>query len=132
MPTFSSWFNNAYKKWSLANPGGEDFLAFCDRLGIPPGKVLSWLEGKSAPQGAESLNIAGLLGPEVYALLGQSEPDPALVEIYRSFGHLSAGERSRLALALWEAQSTIHQKGLPIESEEAKRILRQAMKRHGL
>jgi len=132
MPTFSTWFNNAYKKWSRANPGGEDFMAFCDRMGIPPGNVLSWLEGKSAPQGAESLNIAELLGPEVYALLGQSEPDPALVEIYRSFGHLSAGDRSRLALALWEAQSTIQQRGLPIESEEAKRILRREMKRHGL
>lgn len=132
MPTFSTWFNNAYKKWSRANPGGEDFLAFCDRLGIPPAKVLSWLEGKSAPTGAESLNIAGLLGPEVYALLGQSEPDPALVEIYRSFGHLNADERCRLSLAMWEAQSTIRQRRLPIESDRAKRILRQAMKRHDL
>ena len=132
MPTFTTWFNNAYKKWSRANPGGEDFLAFCNRLGIPPGKVLSWLEGESAPEGAESLNIAGLLGPEVYALLGQSEPDPALVEIFQYFGHLSADERCRLALALWEAQSTIHQRELPIESEKAKRFLRQAMKRRGL
>ena len=132
MSKFSTWFNNAYTKWSRTNPGGEDFLAFCNRLGIPAVKVLSWLEGKSAPEGAESLNIAGLLGPEVYALLGQSEPHPALVEIYQSFSHLSADERCRLALALCEAQSTIHQKGLPIESEEAKRILRQAMKRHGL
>ena len=131
MPKFPDWFKRAYKQWSRSQPGEEDFLAFCDLLDYSPAIVLNWLQGDSIPQGAELLSIAGLLGTKVYPLLGQPEPDPELVKIYNSFSHLSGEYRGKLAHALWEAQTEMHQKGVLANSEEAKPILRKSFTKWG-
>jgi len=131
MTQFSDWFKRAYKQWSRSQPGEEDFLAFCNLLGYPPAVVLGWLQGDSIPQGAELLNIAGLFGPNVYSLLGQPEPDPELMKIYNSFSHLSGESRSKLALALWEAQIEMQQSEIASNSDEAKIILREVLDRWG-
>jgi transcriptional regulator with XRE-family HTH domain len=131
MSQFSDWFNREYKHWSRSQPGEEDFLTFCAILGYLPARVLSWLQGDSEPQGAELLSIAGIFGTKVYSLLGQPEPDPELVKIYNSFLHLTGEYRSKLALALWEAQIEMYQKGVTANSEEAKPILSEAFKKWG-
>jgi transcriptional regulator with XRE-family HTH domain len=131
MSKFPDWFKRAYKQWSRSQPGEEDFLAFCDLLGYSPAIVLNWLQGDSIPQGAELLSIAGLFGTKVHSLLDQPEPDPELVKIYNSFSHLSGESRSKLALALWEAQTEMSQKGVTASSEEAKSILYEAFKKWG-
>ncbi|PKN84440.1 MAG: hypothetical protein CVU46_14160 [Chloroflexi bacterium HGW-Chloroflexi-8] len=106
-------------------------MAFCDLLGYSPAIVLNWLQGDSIPQGAELLSIAGLFGTKVYSLLGQLEPDPELVKIYNSFSHLTGEYRSKVAHALWEAQTEMSQKNVTVRSEEAKSILSQAFKKWG-
>jgi len=131
MSKFPDWFKRAYKQWSRSQPGEEDFLAFCDLLGYSPAIVLNWLQGDSIPQGAELLSIAGLFGPKVYSLFGQLEPDPELVKIYNSFSHLTGEYRSKVAHALWEAQTEMSQKNVTVRSEEAKSILSQAFKKWG-
>jgi hypothetical protein len=131
MSKFPDWFNRAYKRWSRSQPGEEDFLAFCDLLGYFPASVLSWLQGISIPQDAEILSIAGVLGTKVYEVLGQAAPDPELLKIYNSFSHLTGEFRVKLAQALWEAQTEIHQKGVTAKSEEAKSILSKAFKKWG-
>jgi hypothetical protein len=131
MSQFSDWFNREYKRWSRSQPGEEDFLAFCALLGYLPASVMSWLQGDSIPQGAELLSIAGVFGTKVYSLLGQPEPDRELVKIYNSFSHLTGQYRGKLAQALWEAQTEIHQKGVTANSEDAKLILSEAFKKWG-
>jgi len=131
MSQFSDWFNREYKRWSRSQPGEEDFLAFCALLGYLPAIVLSWLQGDSIPQGAELLSIAGLFGTKVYSLLGQPEPDLEFLKIYHSFSHITGEYRSRVAHALWEAQTEMSQKGVTVRSEEAKSILSQAFKKWG-
>jgi len=127
MTQFPDWFKRAYKKWDRSQPGEEDFLAFCDLLGYPPSVVLGWLQGDSIPQGAELLNIAGLFGTKVYSLLSQPEPDPELVKIYNSFSHLSGESRSKLALALWEAQIEMQQSEIASNSDAAKKFLTEVL-----
>jgi hypothetical protein len=131
MSKFPDWFKRAYKQWSRSQPGEEDFLAFCDLLGYSPAIVLNWLQGDSIPQGAELLSIAGLFGTKVYSLLGQSEPDPELLKIYNSFSHLTGEYRGKLAQAIWEAQLEMHKKSVTANSEEAKIILSEAIKKWG-
>jgi len=131
MSKFPVWFKRAYKQWSRSQPGEEDFLAFCDLLGYSPAIVLNWLQGDSIPQGAELLSIAGLFGTKVYSLLGQSEPDPELLKIYNSFSHLTGEYRGKLAQAIWEAQLEMHKKSVTANSEEAKIILSEAIKKWG-
>lgn len=126
MSQFSDWFNTEYKQWSRSQPGEEDFLAFCALLGYSPAITLSWLQGDSIPQDAEILSISGLLGVKVYEMLGQTIPDPELLRTYNSFSHLTGEYRSRLALALWEAQTELDQKGLTTHSKKAKSILKMA------
>lgn len=132
MSKFPDWFKRAYKQWSRSQPGEEDFLAFCDLLGYSPAIVLGWLQGDYIPQGAELLSIAGLFGTKVYSLLGQPEPDPELVKIYDSFSHLTGEYRGKLAHALWEGQTQIHQKGVTSSSEEAKSIIAEVFKKWGV
>jgi hypothetical protein len=132
MSDFSNWFKKAYKRWSRSQPGEEDFLGFCELLGYPPYKVLSWLHDEIEPQGAEILSIAGILGYKIYEVLALSEPDPELVKIYNSFSHLSGDYRSKLALALWEADAEIKQRQLKADSEEMKIILTKVFKKWGL
>ena len=131
MSKFPDWFKRVYKKWNRSQPGEEDFLAFCDLLGYSPAVVLGWLQGEGIPQGAELLSIAGLFGTKVYSLLDQPEPDPELLKIYNSFSHLTGEYRSKLANALWDAQTEMSQKGLTVRSEEAKPILSQAFMNWG-
>ena len=131
MSQFSDWFNREYKRWSRSQPGEEDFLAFCALLGYLPANVISWFQGDSVPQGAELLNIAGMFGPKIYPLLGQPEPEPELLKIYNSFTHLTGEYRSKLALALWEAQKEMHKRGVTANSEDAKPILNKAFKKWG-
>lgn len=129
MSNFHDWFKKAYKRWSRSQPGEEDFLAFCDLLGCSPATVLSWLHGDSVPQGAEVLSVASVLGLTVYKILGQPEPDPEFMKIYNSFSHLNGEFRSKLAQALWEAQTEINCKGFTYHSEEAKLILSKVFKK---
>ncbi|MEL7591827.1 MAG: hypothetical protein AAGU17_11115, partial [Anaerolineaceae bacterium] len=89
MSNFPAWFNRAYKQWSRSQAGEEDFIAFCDLLGYPPSKVLSWLHGEYLPEGPEVLSIAGILGIKVYQVLNLPTPDPELLKIYGSFSHLT-------------------------------------------
>jgi hypothetical protein len=131
MSQFSDWFNREYKRWSRSQPGEEDFLAFCALLGYLPASVLSWLQGDSEPQGAELMNIAGLFGTKVYSLLDQPKPDPELLKIYNSFSHLTGEFRAKLAHALWEVHTEMHQKGVTANTEDAKLILSEAFKKWG-
>src|SRR3990172_10558716 len=131
MSKFPAWFNKAYKRWSRSQPGEEDFLAFCDLLGYSPATILSWLQGILVPQDAEILSIAGVLGTKVYEILGQPAPDPELLKIYNSFSHLTGEFRGKLAQALWEAQTEMHQKSVIANSEEAKIILSETFRKWG-
>jgi len=131
MSKFPDWFKRAYKQWSRSQPGEEDFLAFCDLLGYSSAIVLGWLQGDFIPQGAELLSIAGLFGTKVYSLLGQPEPNSELLKIYNSFSHLSGESRSKLALALWEAQIEMQQSQITSSSDAAKIILTEALDRWG-
>ena len=132
MSTFSDWFRREYKLWSQTQPGEEDFLAFCSLLGYPPAVVLSWLKGDSAPQGPEILSVAVVLGMKAYDMLGQPEPDPELLTIYKSFSHLKGDYRSKLSYALWEVSVEMQQKQITAKSEEAKTILAKAFQKWGI
>lgn len=123
IPSFPDWFKQEYKRWTDSQPGEEDFLAFCSLLGYPAVTVLGWLQGDWLPEGAEILSIAGVLGTEVYPVLGQPEPDSQLMKIFEQFPHLRGEQRSRLALALWEVQRELQQKQITGNSKEAKPII---------
>ena len=131
MSKFPVWFKRAYKQWSRSQPGEEDFLAFCDLLGYSPAIVLNWLQGDSIPQGAEILSIAGLLGVKAYEVLGQPDPDPGLMEIFNSFPHLKGENRSRLALALYEAELIRKQQKVLINSHEFEIIIEATFRKWG-
>lgn len=132
MSNFPTWFNKAYKRWVRSQAGEEDFLAFCDLLGYPPATVLGWLHGEFAPQGPEILNIAGVLGQEVYSALDLPAADPELLKIYQAFPHLHGEFRSRLAQALWEAENEMQEKGISASGPEAGEILHAAFARWGI
>ena len=107
-------------------------MAFCSLLGYRPAVVLSWLKGDALPQGAEVLNIAGTLDPEVYKILGLGDPDPELLKIYRSFSHLTGEYRSRLSLALWEAENEIRQTQSSPNTPTGKAILARVFNKWGI
>jgi len=132
MSSFQDWFKKEYQSWSKSQPGAEDFLAFCSLLGYPPAVVLSWLKGDSAPQGPEILSVAGVLGMKAYDMLGQPEPDPELLTIYKSFSHLTGDYRSKLSYALWEVSIEMQQKQITAKSEEAKMILAKGFQKWGI
>jgi len=132
MSNFPAWFNRAYKRWSRSQAGEEDFITFCDLLGYPPSKVLGWLHGELLPEGPEILSIAGTLGIDVYKVLDLPKPEPQLLEIYKSFAHLTGENRGKIAYALWEAQIEMSKKGVKATSEEAKSILLEAFKKWGI
>ena len=131
IPSFPDWFKQEYKRWTDSQSGEEDFLAFCSLLGYPAVTVLGWLQGDSLPEGAEILSIAGVLGMDIYPVLGKPEPDPELLDIYYSFTHLTGEYRSRLTYALWEAQSEMIQQGLIAKSEKAKSVLSKTFAKWG-
>ena len=132
MSNFPAWFNRAYKRWSRSQAGEEDFIAFCDLLGYPPSKVLGWLHGEFLPEEPEVLNIAGIFGTDIYEVLDLPKPEPQLLEIYKSFAHLTGENRGKIAHALWEAQIEMSKKGVTATSEEAKSILSEAFKKWGI
>ncbi|GAP06038.1 hypothetical protein ATHL_00884 [Anaerolinea thermolimosa] len=104
MSNFPAWFNRAYKRWSRSQAGEEDFIAFSDLLGYPPSKVLGWLHGEFLPEEPEVLSIAGIFGTDVYEVLDLPKPEPQLLEIYKSFAHITGENRGKIVHALWEAQ----------------------------
>lgn len=89
------------------------------------------MHGEFLPEGPEILSIAGTLGAEAYSTIGLPAVDPELMKVYHAFSHLHGEFRSRLAQALWEAQTEMSQKGVTVRSEEAKSILSQAFKKWG-
>jgi len=132
MSNFPAWFNRAYKRWSRSQAGEEDFVAFCDLLGYPPSKVLGWLHGEFLPEELEVLSIAGIFGTDVYEVLDLPKPEPQLLEIYKSFAHLTGENRGKIAHALWDAQIEMSKKGVKDTSEEAMSILSEAFKKWGI
>ena len=132
MSNFPAWFNRAYKRWSRSQAGEEDFIAFCDLLGYPPSKVLSWLHGEFLPEGPEVLSIAGTLGIKVYQVLDLPMPDPELLKIYGSFSHLSGQDRSNLALALLEIEKIFEEDNISTKSPEAKEIINSTFEKYEL
>jgi len=132
MLQFSDWFSREYKQWCQSQPSEEDFLAFCELLGYSPSIILSWLQGDSIPQNAELLSIAGVLGTEVYSLLGQPEPDPELLKIYNSFTHLTGDYRKNLSLALYEVELRLKDKKLSLQSIKAREIFDYVFSKYGL
>jgi hypothetical protein len=132
MSNFPAWFNRAYKRWSRSQAGEEDFVAFCDLLGYPPSKVLGWLHGEFLPEEPEVLSIAGIFGTDVYEVLDLPKPEPQLLEIYKSFAHLTGENRGKIAHALWDAQIEMSKKGVKDTSEEAMSILSEAFKKWGI
>ena len=128
---FKDWFNRKYNDWVQAQPGEEDFLAFCDLLGYAPAKVNEWLDGVTLPDDPELLNIAGNFGKEVYLILGLAEPDRELFEIYLSFPHLSGGLRSRLTQAIWEVGIELKDQHLSTNSREAQQIFKRTLGKWG-
>lgn len=125
---FKDWFNRKYEEWIQAQPGEEDFLAFCDLLGYAPVKVNEWLDGVSVPEGPESLGIAGIFGIELFAKLGQLEPDENLLTIFDSFPHLSGELRSRLAQAIWEIETLMRDRNITVNSREGKQMITRIFK----
>ncbi|MAT42786.1 MAG: hypothetical protein CL609_10620 [Anaerolineaceae bacterium] len=132
MLKFPAWFNRAYKRWSRSQPGEEDFLAFCDLLGYSPSKVLAWLQGESVPEGPEVLSIAGVIGIDVYSVLGLSKPDPDLFKIFDQFSHLHGEDRSRLALAILDAERYLQEYDISASSLAAEEILKNVFEKYGL
>jgi len=132
MSNFPAWFNRAYIQWSQSQAAEEDFIAFCDLLGYPPSKVLGWLHGEFLPEEPEVLSIAGVLGMNVYQALDLPKPDPELIKIYGSFGHLTGQDRSKLALALLEVQNILKEDNISTKSSEAKEILKITFEKYGL
>jgi len=132
MSNFPAWFNRAYKRWSRSQAGEEDFIAFCDLLGYPPSKVLGWMHSEFLPEEPEVLNIAGILGVEVYQALDLSKPDPELIKIFESFAHLTGQDRSNLALALLEVERILKKDNISTKSPEAKEITKNTFEKYGL
>ena len=132
MLQFSDWFTREYKQWCQSQPGEEDFLAFCEILGYSPSIILRWLQGDSIPHDAELLSIASLFGTKVYSILGQPEPEPELLRIYNSFTHLTGEFRSKLAQALWEAQTEMKAKGISSSSPKAGEIFNDVFNKWGI
>jgi transcriptional regulator with XRE-family HTH domain len=132
MSKFPAWFNRAYKRWSRSQPGEEDFLAFCDLLGYSPSKVLAWLHGESVPEGPEVLSIAGVFGIDVYTALSLPKPDPELLKIFDLFSHLHGESRSRLALAILDAERHLQEYDISASSSAAKEILKNVFEKYGL
>ncbi len=128
---FKDWFNIKYNEWVRAQPGEEDFLAFCDLLGYAPAKVNEWLDGVSLPEGPEVLGIAISFGKEVYEILGLVEPEKELFEIFESFSHLPGEFRSRLTQAIWEVEIELKDRHLQADSKEAKEILKRILTKWG-
>ena len=131
MSTFPDWFKRGYKRWCKSQPGEEDFLAFCSLLGYPAETVLNWMHGNPEPQGIELLSIASVLGTKIYQILGQPEPDHELIKIFNSFPHLTGDYRSKMAHAIWEAEESLRQKQISVDSDEGKAILEVSLEKWG-
>lgn len=84
------------------------------------------------PEEPEVLNIAGILGVEVYQALDLSKPDPELIKIFESFAHLTGQDRSNLALALLEVERILKKDNISTKSPEAKEITKNTFEKYGL
>jgi len=132
MSNFPAWFNRAYKRWSRSQAGEEDFIAFCDLLGYPPSKVLGWLHGEFLPEGSEVLSIAGILGTEIYKVLGLQKPDPELVNLFNQFSHLQGQDRPKLAIAIFEIDKLLKEGNILTSSPEVTEIIKNVFEKYGL
>lgn len=132
MSKFPSWFSKAYNRWKKSQPGEENFPAFCDLLGYPATKVMSWLQGESYPDGPEVLSLAGLFGENVYGILDLPKPDPDLLKIFCCLKQLKGQDRSKLAMAIFEAGKRLTKANLSTKSIEAKEIFESTFKKYGL
>jgi hypothetical protein len=131
MSNFADWLNRAYKRWCKTQPGEEDFLGFCDYIGVEPWKVLEWMRGVSEPQNGEVLCLAGIFGVDVFNILGLAKPDLELMRTYHSYSYPGMEIRNKVASTLWEAYVEITQKKLAPESMEAKAILTKSCEKLG-
>jgi len=129
---FQVWLKREYNQWCKSQESEEDFLVFCSLFGYEPVTVIGWINGETIPQGAEVLCIAGVLGAEVYQVLGLPEPDPELLKIFNSLSNLTGELRSKLAHVLWEVGEVLKERMILASSEEGKELLRSILGKWGI
>lgn len=129
---FQVWFKREYNRWRRSQGSEEDFLAFCALFGSEPVTVISWIQGEAVPKDAEVLCIAGVLGTEVYQLLGLAKPDMELLQIFNSFGHLRGELRGRLAHALWDVEQRLNAEQFTANSAKGREMIDIIFSEHGV
>ena len=78
------------------------------------------------------LSIARILGIKVYQVLEDPKPDPELINIFKSFGHLTGQDRSNLALALHDVERILKKEKISTKAPEAKEIIKNTFEKYGL
>lgn len=129
MSIFTNWLGKEYRKWVRAQSAPEDFLTFSALLGYHPSVVASWMAGDAIPQDGEVMSIASLLNVKVYDILELPHPDEDLFRIFKSISHITGDFRYRLACALLDVESEMHERGIDSNSPEAGDIFKRAFER---
>lgn len=127
------WLNQKFRDWEKLQGKPQSYYAFARFLGVSQTNLAAWRDGAVEPQGDDMALFAAKLGAEIYTLLGTNQPRTREQErLSGAFMGISTGLRDRLSEAVFEAFQTIHEKGLAVDSIEAKRTAVEVFLKHGI
>lgn len=91
----SAWIESKFFEWQREN-GRASLAKFAAYIGASPDSLNNWISRKQTPTGASVHLLADKLGPDIYAIVGMTPPDPRLAAIVKYWGKLSEAKKAEL------------------------------------
>jgi hypothetical protein len=133
MPSAKDWLNQKFREWEKLQGKPQSYYAFARFLGVSQTSLAGWMDGATEPQPDELATLSAKLGTEIYALFGAKQPSTGEQDrLTSAFMGIPAGLRDRLSEAVIEIAQAIREKGLAVDSIEAKRTAVEVFLKHGI
>jgi transcriptional regulator with XRE-family HTH domain len=133
MPGAKEWLNQKFRDWEKLQGKAQSYYAFARFLGVSQTALAAWMDGTVEPQGDELAALAAKLGTEIYGMLGASQPRTREQDrLADALMGIPTGLRERLLGAVNEVSVTIRERGLAVDSIEAKRTAVDVLLKHGI
>src|SRR5512138_1979442 len=97
MKKLPDWLEQKYLEWEKSEGSRQTYYTFARYLDVGHSLLAQWISGTAVPQGDDLARVAGVLGPEIYAILQVPPPGSPLAAISSNFNLLPAAFQSRLA-----------------------------------
>jgi len=133
MAGIKDWLNQKFRDWEKLQGKAQSYYAFARYLGVSQTSLAAWMDGAVEPQADDLAALALKLGPEVYTAAGANLPRVREQDrLAEALMGIPAGLRDRLGGAVSEVAQTIRDRGLAVDSIEAKRIAVEILLKHGI